>query len=336
MFAKRQQLMTLMAGLLLPLGSFAQGTFRVEARSEAYQQITAGLVISTPDEGEDYWDDSAALISLEETFRFPGTTDEYALAMVTTDGVFVLIDLSGQLPPRGLAALDLDLIDRRVLPGSGESDIVLNYENRITKVEWVEATTFCDVFTDGEVNDALSLQVWLHHATGLIEYRYGPNSFSPSSLDCIYSEDEFPPVVGILTADLSGNIQSAYILSGDPANPEITEVLDPNAPLDDILNNIPVNGTTYSFIWDASSSVSELPADMVRIFPNPFASEIQLMSQEVLQNAEVHIYNLQGVPIFSRRGHQDGPISLQHLVPGTYMLEIKSDQGSLKTKIIKQ
>lgn len=324
-----------MAGLLLPLGGFAQGTFRVEARNEAYQQITAGLVISTPDEGEDYWDDNAALVGLQEPFRFPGTTNEYALAIITTDGVLALVDLSGQMPQRVLAALDLDLIDRRVLPGSGESDIVINYENGVTKIEWVEATTFCDVFSDGEVNDVLSLQVWLHHSTGLIEYRYGPNSFSSASLDCIYSEAEFPPIVGILNADLTGNVQTAYILSGDPANPEITEAPDPNAPVD-ILNNIPTNGIIYAFTWDAASSVSELPADMVRIFPNPFASELQLMSQEVLQNAEVHIYNLQGVPVFSRRGHQDGPISLQHLVPGTYMLEIKSDQGSLKTKIIKQ
>jgi len=321
--------------LLLMAGSFglqAQGKFNLQTLNQPYEPITSGLVVSSPDEDEDYWDENAYLFAMNESYQFPGTEDVYNFGLITTNGSFVLIG-AGDEPLRIIAPLEMDLIDLRLYMAGGSSDIVVNYEDRITKIEWVKASTFCSILS-GSFDDDLSVSLWLYHETGVIEFRYGAMNLSAGTIECIFSDPDETPLIGIISISQDFNLLTSYAIVGDPAAPTLEIFDDPS--FSESVENMPTENTVYRLIWEEETSVKSLPENYLTISPNPFSDQITLIRNAIQDSEEIQIYDLTGKLVYRQLNPGSATLSVSGLYPGTYILEFKNKDGVIRQKLVKQ
>lgn len=89
-----------------------------------------------------------------------------------------------------------------------------------------------------------------------------------------------------------------------------------------------INGQLYSN--QGGSSVDEYWKTQVRIFPNPVKEILQI---EMLEKFEVTIYDMHGQKLLTSDKNK---LDLSSFSQGIYILEIATDKGILRKKIIKQ
>jgi hypothetical protein len=310
----------------------AQGKFTLQTVLETYQPITSGLVISSPDENEEYWDENGFLFAMNEPFQFPGSEDVYNFGVISTNGSFTLVGV-GDEPFRIIAPLEMDLIDARLYMSGASSDIVVNYENGITKIEWVEASTFCSLLS-ASFDDNLSVSLWLHHETGVIEFRYGAMNLSAGTVECIISDPEETPLIGLLSFTQDFNLLTSYAVIGDPTAPTLEAFDDPL--FSESILGMPSEGTVYRLIWEEETSVKPLPENYLTVSPNPFNNQITLIRNAIQDSEEIRIYDLTGRLVFNQLNPGSASLSVSGLSPGTYILEFKNRDGIFRQKLVKQ
>ena len=317
---------------LLPLGAKAQYTYKLTHSSGVYEPVTQGLIISAPDENESHWDENGFVFQFDEPFKFPDIDEPYTVGIVSTNGEIVLIG-DGDQPTRFLGPLSVDLVDKRIFGGGGNSEIVLSYESGITKIEWVDASTFCAVLGLQE-DEGVSVAAWFYHDTGIFEYHYGPNTLSASTENCMYGPLENKPLIGFFDVDQTFEFISGYFVTEDPFNPEFVFTEDPF--FEENITSLPREGLIYRFTWEQSSSTRSFTNDFEAVVaPNPFSSELQISSEALKGGEQVRITDLQGKPVYAGVWNAGESIRLTHLMPGIYFLEISASQGVFRSKILK-
>jgi len=121
---------------------------------------------------------------------------------------------------------------------------------------------------------------------------------------------------------------------GNAQNIENVTIKWPNG-LVETYQNLQVN-TAYTIeegtgILSAQDFVLSQP----KIFPNPAVSEVNISSNSPIK--KLHIYSLQGKLLFQNSYNQtDINLNIQNLADGIYILELESEKGSFKQKIIIQ
>jgi hypothetical protein len=81
--------------------------------------------------------------------------------------------------------------------------------------------------------------------------------------------------------------------------------------------------------------VTEVNVSQVRLYPNPFSTLLKV--QTLKQQAELYIYNCQGIRIFSKRVSTDEIIDLSRLTEGIYLATLSINGKIFHTeKIIKK
>jgi hypothetical protein len=79
----------------------------------------------------------------------------------------------------------------------------------------------------------------------------------------------------------------------------------------------------------------ESGAIMLALYPNPTNGEVRIESKEQIQS--VRVYDMAGIELM-RYSHQDfgiDSISLKHLTPGLYVIELASENGIAREKVLK-
>ncbi|HCE59091.1 MAG TPA: hypothetical protein DER09_14975 [Prolixibacteraceae bacterium] len=79
--------------------------------------------------------------------------------------------------------------------------------------------------------------------------------------------------------------------------------------------------------------VNEFPFAEIRIFPNP-ANDFVVV-EGLIDNVQIRIFNMNGKLIETRKNYENGPLNIQQLETGVYLLEIKNRQQKAILKLVK-
>jgi hypothetical protein len=296
-----------------------------------YETIRNGLIISAPDSNEDYWDENGFVFQFEQPFSFPDIPTPYTGGIVTTNGEVVLLG-DPTAVTRIMSPLYLDLVDKRIYGAGQTSEIVLKHENNITKIEWLDASTFCSVIGVRET-EGITFAVWFYHNTGVFEYRYGTNTLSPETESCLFSGLDDVPDISFLDLSPSFQFLKAYVVTGDPLDPDL--ILYNSEPIGEGISSIPPDGLIYRFVYEEPSSARlRENALNVQVSPNPF-NEILRIDTDVIAPMQVLIHSMDGKVVYSNNAIENKEINVKALSPGFYIAEIKAAGQSTRVKLVK-
>ena len=223
-----KRFMTLV-GMVCAMASQAQTyDYTFTTSSMSYQALTGGTEIWSGHA----WDAEEALINLGFDFSYGGQT--YQQVTIHSDGMLSfdahfersVVGFGSDLACKAVNGAPVSKV-RHTLSGSAG--------NRIFKLEYAQAGLY-----GGSGNDEANFQIWLHEASGVIEFHYG---------NCVASdpeeafEDETGPTIGLLNmVETTGT--SGLLVSGNSGSETTTNVIGESR---DYLNGVPLNGTTYRF-----------------------------------------------------------------------------------------
>src|SRR5690606_3161610 len=101
--------------------------------------------------------------------------------------------------------------------------------------------------------------------------------------------------------------------------------------------NLPIiTNSTETEIVQPTSSVSQHNLNnLISVYPNPTNGILHISSKENIIIEEVKIYNLQGRELFSSVQNSE-TINIADLSAGVYLMNVKTNQGSISKRVIKK
>lgn len=152
--------------------------------------------------------------------------------------------------------------------------------NAVFKLEWKNAGFYGEWNASNTYYNTTNFQLWIYQNSGVIEFRYGPNTIKSGSL--IHFFGSGPLVLLGRNAAFNGSgWEALWALGGDPQNPTITAIPSGEQPLSEqALNGEPESGTVYRFApvlvdmdeWDGEKAIHAWPSpanDFINIAVKP-------------------------------------------------------------------
>lgn len=93
-----------------------------------------------------------------------------------------------------------------------------------------------------------------------------------------------------------------------------------------------------NFEIDVSTGISELNADAIKIYPNPTATILNVTLNPNITIQQIKLSDVQGKAVYEQSNLPTNKlqIDLSNFSKGLYTLEIKTQNGTNRHKIIKQ
>ncbi len=258
------------------------------------------------------WDDPEYTISLPFEFEMNGTiitsfdyTSVGGMLQATTEtaGIYEVI-----------APFDMDLVDRGTETDESLSPLSYLIEgtagSRICKIEWKNAGSYNE---GAPFTMFVNFQTWLYEGSNIIEFHYGPNSLTDSTM---FYDSSTGAIIALATYDETNEqISNANFVTGDASSPTISEeYLE--------ITGTPANGMVYRFV-PAGSSVSINENNFkLSFYPNPAQNtlNIDLNSSEA---ANISIVNLVGQTMKEINVNQiKNKVNISDLSVGMYMIKV--------------
>lgn len=93
------------------------------------------------------------------------------------------------------------------------------------------------------------------------------------------------------------------------------------------------------FVSPCRTSTNNVPdKEEIQIFPNPFTTDLKILTNTFVQIKSIHIYNVFGQPVTVHDYEYlegRGRIYFDHVPPGCYLLQVVSNMGTFNKKIVK-
>jgi hypothetical protein len=152
--------------------------------------------------------------------------------------------------------------------------------NAVFKLEWKNAGFYGEWNATNTYYNTTNFQLWIYQNTGVIEFRYGPNTIKSGSLIHFFGNGPLVLLGRNAAFDGSG-WEGLWSLGGDPQNPTITAIPSGQQPLSEqALNGEPESGTVYRFApvvidideWNGEKAIHAWPSpanDFVNIAVKP-------------------------------------------------------------------
>ncbi|MGA1373353.1 MAG: T9SS type A sorting domain-containing protein [Flavobacteriales bacterium] len=146
--------------------------------------------------------------------------------------------------------------------------------NRIFKLEYHNAGFYNEIEGVGTSTQRMNAQLWLHEATGVIEYHFGPNTVT----DWTVLSDGLMSSALALDFDYYSYAGSILAASGPVAAPTWTAYDGIDAWFESMsfLSGMPENGTGYRFTPAGTTSISDAIASEIVLAPNPAREAVTL------------------------------------------------------------
>lgn len=326
---------TLLTFLLVFCAMNAQIEYDLTVLNEPYVNLEGATSLNN---GE-IWDDPGYVVPLGFDFQLGASIVNTIFVQESGLGGLVSTTINIENPSVGFFAPVLqDIIDRGANSSTSISPISFrvdgNSGNRILKLEWNNA----GFFDNFDLEDFVNFQLWLYEAGDIIEYRYGPSEINNPV-------ESFEGLTGLQIAlfpllpndDIEGDLeQDAYLLSGDPLNPDFN-VLSTADDIENIQNmaitgTVP-DGTVYRFSSE-SLSVNDVSSSVdVAIYPNPTSDFFRIKSD--LASHSIQIYNVAGLQVRELLEPKQR-YDISNLSTGVYFVKVISDAGVVTKRLIKR
>jgi hypothetical protein len=152
--------------------------------------------------------------------------------------------------------------------------------NAVFKLEWKNAGFYGEWNASNTYYNTTNFQLWIYQNTGVIEFRYGPNTIKSGSLIHFFGNGPLVLLGRNAAFDGSG-WEALWALGGDPQNPTITAIPSGQQPLSEqALNGEPESGTVYRFApvlvdideWNGEKAIHAWPSpanDFINIAVKP-------------------------------------------------------------------
>lgn len=289
--------------------------------------------------GNTGWDDTTVVFTLpaDFNFKYQGTAVT-TWRMDTYGGVYPNdLDVSLELP--AIIGVQSDFVD------NGNSKISYNLTgaigSRIAKVEFRNMGFF-----DGDAADSASFQVWLYEGTNKIEYHVGSSNITAGLLDPVNGGGNFIST-GLMYAVAGGNdLLMHTIRYAGGTNTDTTFTIDASngSTLEQALAALysttayPVNGSVFTFVPKAATSVKNITARIGSVSPNPATDKITLQLKNApAADALVAVYTITGQQVIRQKvTATNTDIALNGLTKGVYLLSYYADGARETLRIIKK
>ncbi|MFC7358140.1 T9SS type A sorting domain-containing protein [Jejudonia soesokkakensis] len=300
--------------------------FNFSSFNEPYSNLTE----STSLNNSEFWDDDEFIIPIDFEFSISTHTFNTIYIVDWSVGGVLSSNASGNGILPIFIPIGQDIVSRF---DSSASTSPLSYKtegdagSRILKIEWNNA----GFFEDSTQNDFMNFQVWLYEGTNAIEYRYGPNEINNPDESF---EGLLGPNVGLFSSiDINNDmlVDYAYVISGDPLNPELT-VYQPGDEYDgESLSAAIPDGTVFRF-EAAELAINEFDLDSWALYPNPTTETIHIKTDSPLMSLKV--FSIDGKLVINTLENKTS-LDVSHLPSGSYYIQLLSSVGVSTKQFVK-
>jgi len=202
--------------------------------------------------------------------------------------------------------------------------------NAVFKLEWKDVGFYGEWNASNSYFNTTNFQLWLYQNTGVIEFRYGPNTIKSGSLLHFFGTGPLVLLGQNVAFDGSG-WEGLWAVGGDPQNPTITAIPSGQQPLaEQSLTGEPESGTVYRFAPVVIGTQETLPIMQLSVWPSPANRELNITT---LRGANYSIYNMQGQIMWSHTASSTQmQIDISSWPAGSYC--VKSNDGQ-STRFVK-
>ncbi len=320
--------------LFLVYSIHAQIDYELTVLNEPYENLENATSLNNGD----IWVDPNFTIPIGFDFQLgPNVINTIFISDDNSGGVISTIDDIDAAPFGAFVPVFQDIIDRGFNTGTSLSPLSFRLDgqvgSQILKIEWNNV----GFFEEATLQDFMNFQLWLYEEGNIIEYRYGSNEINDPDSSFEGLDGVQLGLFPLLAENGEGPLnQDAYILSGDPQNPELitlsTQEEFAQAEIISLTGAIP-DGTVYRFssetlsIDDTNSSAVDFS-----IYPNPTNDIFKIESKSI--DYELEVYNISGQRVMKFDSSIDS-YDISSLSKGVYIVKIQSSIGVDTKRLIK-
>ena len=163
--------------------------------------------------------------------------------------------------------------------------------NAVFKLEWKNVGFYGEWDANNTYFNTTNFQLWIYQNTGIIEFRYGPNTIKSGSLLHFFGTGPLVLLGKDVAFDGSG-WEGLWAVGGDPQNPSITPIPSGQQPLaEQTLTAEPESGTVYRFAPIAINTPEAIQNTELRIWPSPASNFLNIA---IKPNTHFSIYDVAG------------------------------------------
>jgi hypothetical protein len=203
--------------------------------------------------------------------------------------------------------------------------------NAVFKLEWKNVGFYGEWDANNTFYNTTNFQMWIYQNTGVIEFRYGPNTIKSGSLIHYFGTGPLVFLGKNAVFDGSG-WEGLWTLGGDPQNPTISTIPSGQQPLaQQCLTGEPESGTVYRFAPIVIGTKDHDYVQYIHAWPSPATDIIQL---SIKPTTHYFIYDFSGRLMLSRTAIQDPEqIDISSWPAGQYCIQ---SEGLPAERFIKQ
>lgn len=191
----------------------------------------------------------------------------------------------------------------------------------ILKVEWKNYG-----ITGKHDSEFVNMQLWLDEGSKTVSYHYGPHNVS--GLFSFFSGMFLTPNAQF------GTFTRSISLEGDPQIPNIDSAAGFSSM--PAVDDIPSNGTVYTFSANNSTGVQDTRISDVLVYPNPSNGSIGIQLNRPLGSYQLEMYDVSGKRVFNQQGNEAGELLdiSADLPAGLYHLRLSTGDAVLNERVV--
>jgi len=297
----------------------AQFPYTASAFTQTYTPLPNGYTVLDVPSG---WDDPVVPFALP--FVFPIGGDETNTLSISGLGIELFAENEAGLL-HILWPVTLDIMDV-----SAAGDVVLGdastyrtavtgtAPNRIFKLEYHNAGFYNEIEGFGTSTQRMNAQVWLHEATGVIEYHFGPNTVT----DWTVLSDGMMSTALLLDFDYYSYAGLVLAASGPVAEPVWSEYNDPGLWIQSMatLSGMPENGQGYRFAPPSANDVAQPATASFGLAPNPASDAVTVANGGQALTLRIFDPTGRAVEVQTLQAGERRVLDVSGYAPGVYTL----------------
>ncbi len=203
--------------------------------------------------------------------------------------------------------------------------------NAVFKLEWKNVGFYGEWNANYSYFNTTNFQLWLYQNSGIIEFRYGPNTIKSGSLIHFFGSGPLVLLGQNVSFDGTG-WEGLWSLGGDPQNPVITAIPSGQQPLvEQCLFTEPESGTVYRFAPLTSSLNNNVSASAPVCWPSPARD---VLNYSATRDQQFRIYSMQGQLMLERKATTEREqIEVSSWPSGNYYIQSDGQSVIRFTKI---